>query len=816
MKKLKKGLSLLLVLAMVFSLATTAFAGWDVSGYGDADQITQDEAVAVMTGLGVIEGDDTTGLFQPTGTYTREAAAKVLTYMLLGPTAASKLTATTDPFDDVPADRWSAGCIAYLANEGIIEGYGDGNFGPQKELTQAAWLKMLLCAMGYDADKNGMGDDANWATKAQALAAKSGLISGKDLGLDWNRETAVYYAFKAVQKNKNLADSTDKTAPFIVTVDTYEDTEVTDKQATSTDDFGRPTQEYKAYGADEAYATYVADATLTYEDQSVTYAEIIKALGDSKAKFVIYEDGYTSKSVASTPANPTTTSVGGKGSTVEVYTINASENEYRVVVINTYAAVLGEGAVNEATESTEAYIQVEGSSEKGQFKTADYAKGDVVLYTKKLSAVDATEKIVSVEKAESAQGKPTGYGSDKAVDFVRIDGEKVYLSKEIAKVTGATYNTSELIAGSESTLAKATFYYDTFGNIIYVGKAVTDEIKLDGYVYVLAISATGANDLKGTEASVKYRVVDLETGAISIVNAALAANKNGELEYALKDGTAGGTAPTDDDSKTAGFYGYYKMEDGSIVLEDVASSGNANTVGAIAVSATGNTYNIAATDSSVINNSQDYGYADENTVLTYIEVATPNVVTTVTGIANFPSVLKADGTTAGNTKILMVRDTETTKMTHVYVYNVGENTPKAGEEAAKTFGYFLSAGEYDKATNTKTYTFVVNGAETTYVGASTLSFATESVYEIKLNSKGEIISTGSDKLSAQADCSNKKVTVIAGSYVVLETAGKVSLADGYQVYDQSTAKKGYVVDATVSVYTDGTNNVFIVVENPVG
>ena len=126
MKKLKKVLSLVLVLAMVFSFASTAFAAG--TGYADDDEIQNTEAVAVMSGMGIINGKEN-NQFDPTGDFLRCEAAKIMTYMMLGPDTADALTATEDPFPDVPAAEWYGAPIAYVSGEGLVVGWG-GNFHP--------------------------------------------------------------------------------------------------------------------------------------------------------------------------------------------------------------------------------------------------------------------------------------------------------------------------------------------------------------------------------------------------------------------------------------------------------------------------------------------------------------------------------------------------------------------------------------------------------------------------------------------------------------------------------------------------------------
>ena len=92
---------------------------------------------------------------------TREQAAKIITYMLLGQTAADALTTNTAPFQDVAANRWSAGYIAYCANVGIIDGDGKGSFHPTQEVTGYQFAKMLLGVLGYGVKDEYVG--TNWA-----------------------------------------------------------------------------------------------------------------------------------------------------------------------------------------------------------------------------------------------------------------------------------------------------------------------------------------------------------------------------------------------------------------------------------------------------------------------------------------------------------------------------------------------------------------------------------------------------------------------------------------------------------------------------
>jgi hypothetical protein len=146
MKTLKKTLGLILVIAMCFSLLSM---GASAVSFNDADDINEDfsTAVSAMNDLGIIAGYDD-GSFQPQTVLTREQAAKIIAYLMIGSNAADGLTTSSAPFTDVEASRWSAGYIAYCVSEGIVNGLGDGTFNPTGELTGYAFAKMLLVALG--------------------------------------------------------------------------------------------------------------------------------------------------------------------------------------------------------------------------------------------------------------------------------------------------------------------------------------------------------------------------------------------------------------------------------------------------------------------------------------------------------------------------------------------------------------------------------------------------------------------------------------------------------------------------------------------
>ena len=63
--------------------------------------------------------------------------------------------AAANPFEDVPADHWAHDAVAQLAADGVIEGYGDGSFRGDQEITRYEMAQMVARAMA----KNPSGAD---------------------------------------------------------------------------------------------------------------------------------------------------------------------------------------------------------------------------------------------------------------------------------------------------------------------------------------------------------------------------------------------------------------------------------------------------------------------------------------------------------------------------------------------------------------------------------------------------------------------------------------------------------------------------------
>ena len=72
-------------------------------------------------------------------------ATTLTTALLVG--AASTTFAAANPFSDVPADHWAYDAVTQLAQDGVIEGYGDTTFRGNQSITRYEMAQMVAKAM---------------------------------------------------------------------------------------------------------------------------------------------------------------------------------------------------------------------------------------------------------------------------------------------------------------------------------------------------------------------------------------------------------------------------------------------------------------------------------------------------------------------------------------------------------------------------------------------------------------------------------------------------------------------------------------------
>lgn len=140
------------------------------------------------------------GSFLPTGTLTREQAAKIVASLVLGVEEADALTVDAAPFDDVAAGRWSAKYIAWCAENEIVGGKEGNAFHPTANVTGYEFGKMLLCAFGYGKSDDYVG--SAWTSAVAADGKAIELYNGDDTmttNAALTRQQAALMAYNAVK-----------------------------------------------------------------------------------------------------------------------------------------------------------------------------------------------------------------------------------------------------------------------------------------------------------------------------------------------------------------------------------------------------------------------------------------------------------------------------------------------------------------------------------------------------------------------------------------------------------------------------------------
>jgi len=278
MKRLKKSLVVLLVLAMALTMVPFAGASGltTVANFDDAAAVTESKLLPldVMAALGILRGVD--GNIQPQRNVTRAEAATIVARTLLGPAAADTLPPTTS-FRDVTLTSFASGAIGYLYDHGIVVGIGDGLFNPQGYVTGAELAAMFLRAVGFGVNGEYVGP--RWEVNAIVDGMQWRVLTGDaDFTAPATREAVFLYAYNAMNTRESRVGlcfvnwSADRNAYIHVGLlagdfetiygRIFRPNPVNLLRTTPTDDFGRPSVRYTLRGIE--IGTRQSEAAVTF------------------------------------------------------------------------------------------------------------------------------------------------------------------------------------------------------------------------------------------------------------------------------------------------------------------------------------------------------------------------------------------------------------------------------------------------------------------------------------------------------------------------------------------------------------------------
>lgn len=160
MIKLKKTAIFILIILTLCLPLTKGFAS-----EASAEDISQ-----VMKSLNIMSGYPD-GSLHLEDKVTRAQFAKIIISASKYRNSVS-LKSTTSPFRDVAYSSWEAPYISIASINGLIKGYPDSSFKPEKNVTLEEAVTVALTMMGYTGDDFG----SSWPYGQLSLAANSGLL----------------------------------------------------------------------------------------------------------------------------------------------------------------------------------------------------------------------------------------------------------------------------------------------------------------------------------------------------------------------------------------------------------------------------------------------------------------------------------------------------------------------------------------------------------------------------------------------------------------------------------------------------------------
>lgn len=186
----KKILSLILALVMV------------VGSFSFVSAQTGNEKVDWLIEEGLVLGD--AGGYRLNDPIRRSEVATMVTRALDAESSAELLTGLPSAFSDVPLSHWANGYINYATSMQYVNGYPNGTFGPERNISYAEIITILVRTTEAEVNTEGYTGEF-WATPYIVKAIELGITEGVSIpGSDYNstatREKVFEMIYNTVMK----------------------------------------------------------------------------------------------------------------------------------------------------------------------------------------------------------------------------------------------------------------------------------------------------------------------------------------------------------------------------------------------------------------------------------------------------------------------------------------------------------------------------------------------------------------------------------------------------------------------------------------
>ena len=171
---MKKILGLALSAAIVLNILPSALA--DYTDVPENSEVY--DAVELLSDMKIVSGY-TDGSFKPYKTLSRAEFAKLIV-MIYDKQNDVQFNSLISGFKDVAQGAWYVGYVNYISQNGIINGYADGTFGPDKAITYAEAVTILCRILGYKEESVGYYWPNNYLSQAASMGLSDGFIFGSN------------------------------------------------------------------------------------------------------------------------------------------------------------------------------------------------------------------------------------------------------------------------------------------------------------------------------------------------------------------------------------------------------------------------------------------------------------------------------------------------------------------------------------------------------------------------------------------------------------------------------------------------------------
>ena len=173
-RTLSAALGLLMLAAVIPSVGAADYGYYSYSRYYDVYDENTAQSVEVLSALGIVNGNPDGG-YHPDDYLTRAEFSK-MAVLMLGLNDTNPVPRVL--FSDVLSSHWAFRYVNLAYENGLIQGYGNGKFGPGDRVTYAQVLTILLRMLGYTSAEIGTVYPDDQVRFGESLGLAEGVAHG--------------------------------------------------------------------------------------------------------------------------------------------------------------------------------------------------------------------------------------------------------------------------------------------------------------------------------------------------------------------------------------------------------------------------------------------------------------------------------------------------------------------------------------------------------------------------------------------------------------------------------------------------------------